>query len=807
MGKASGRSGGGGGNRNGGNAPSTKNRGNNQRSTAWTSTAPVASEIFLKYYKAQNLVPEEEWDQFLHALQQPLPTTFRLTSCRDVAPRLNQQIEETFVPFLTGIEHEGVPLEAPKKLSWYPGGFAWQLNIPRQAIRKQDAFKKFQHFLVHEADCGNLSRQEAVSMIPPLLLDVQPHHRVLDMCAAPGSKTVQLLEALIGSDKDAVDKSAGLLIANDSDAKRCHLLVHQSLHRVPGTGMMVTNHDATQLPGLRLPTSDTNSNKGKFIGDDKEEDEEADAEGGATTKRQRKYEPLLFDRILADVPCSGDGTLRKNLGIWREFNPGNGTGLHSLQLRILLRGIALLKPGGRLVYSTCSMNPIENEAVLSAALSLCPEMSILDVSSSLPELKRRPGMTDWVVLDSQGNPPRHPDEPVPTPAPAPAPAPEPTTTTERQGAPRNGKKTKEKVWSKTLWPSGKEKELGLEKALRIYGHLQDTGAFFVCVLVKDTNEVTETEKGGVETTKRTADDVEVAPEAKKAKSEPEEQAEAIFEEATVEEEVDVSTLPAEVVGANVFSTKTRDFKEEPFIYLNPEDEQVKIFSDFFDLSPSFPRENLLVRNAAGAPLRSIYFTSSSTRSLLLSNSFTRMRLISCGVKIFTRQDSTRNGTYTCKWRVNSEGLEVLRPYMGRKRIVVASVGMLKRLMRSLTVAFEELDEVAFKERVAEMDPGSCVLEVDAKGEGLLFEQKLSLPFWRSKNTVNLMVEKVEKSALSLRLFGEDVTPHKVGPKARDLAKAEGEAKTAIEADEAAPAMADAAVPLDVEAAAAAAEEA
>lgn len=60
----------------------------------------------------------------------------------------------------------------------YPNGFAWQLKAPRQAIRKQDQFKKFQHFLVHEADVGNISRQEAVSMIPPLLLDVQPHHYV-----------------------------------------------------------------------------------------------------------------------------------------------------------------------------------------------------------------------------------------------------------------------------------------------------------------------------------------------------------------------------------------------------------------------------------------------------------------------------------------------------------------------------------------------------------------------------------------------------------------------------------------------------
>lgn len=67
--------------------------------------------------------------------------------------------------------------------------------------------------------------------------------------------------------------------------------------------------------------------------------------------------------------CSGDGTVRKNPGIWGKWSPADGNGLHSLQLRILLRAMDLLKPGGRLVYSTCSMNPAENESVVAAALN------------------------------------------------------------------------------------------------------------------------------------------------------------------------------------------------------------------------------------------------------------------------------------------------------------------------------------------------------------------------------------------------------------------------------------------------------
>ena len=84
--------------------------------------------------------------------------------------------------------------------SRYPGGNAWQINLPRSAIRKSSAFEKLHKFLVTETESGFISRQEAVSMIPPLLLDVQPQHKVLDMCAAPGSKTTQLIELLHGND-------------------------------------------------------------------------------------------------------------------------------------------------------------------------------------------------------------------------------------------------------------------------------------------------------------------------------------------------------------------------------------------------------------------------------------------------------------------------------------------------------------------------------------------------------------------------------------------------------------------------------
>lgn len=101
-------------------------------------------------------------------------------------------------------------------------------------------------------------------------------------------------------------------------------------------------------------------------------------------------------------------------------------------------------------------------------------MSLLDVSSSLPELIRRPGMTSWKVLDNNMAPAPHPDDEAATAAAIEA---------------NSDKKNYRKAWSRTLWPNGKEAERGLERCLRLYPHLQDTGAFFVSVLIKSETPV------------------------------------------------------------------------------------------------------------------------------------------------------------------------------------------------------------------------------------------------------------------------------------------------------------------------------
>ena len=99
-------------------------------------------------------------------------------------------------------------------------------------------------------------------MVPPQLLGVKPSHKVLDLCAAPGSKTQQLLEALTtyeqpgADDGDTAQADGGFVIANDTDYRRCHLLVHQA-KRLKSPALLVTNHDAKLIPTRMLGAQGT----------------------------------------------------------------------------------------------------------------------------------------------------------------------------------------------------------------------------------------------------------------------------------------------------------------------------------------------------------------------------------------------------------------------------------------------------------------------------------------------------------------------------------------------------------------------
>ena len=236
------------------------------------------------------------------------------------------------------------------KIEWFTGvGSAWTLPFARG---KAEGEVKIILAALHET--GRITRQEAVSMIPAIALDAKPGDLVLDMCASPGSKTTQIAEHLEGK---------GIVMANEIANSRINTLVANTKRHGSITPMIV-HHDGRFIP--RVPESG-------------------------------------FDKILVDAPCTGSATTRKNPDVWKKWLPSGGKTLHKLQLELLIKAISLTKPGGRIVYSTCSLDPIENEAVISEILRLDIGITLSSASKLLTKLPGRSGMTDWPQLDETGN--------------------------------------------------------------------------------------------------------------------------------------------------------------------------------------------------------------------------------------------------------------------------------------------------------------------------------------------------------------------------------------------------------------------
>lgn len=398
-----------------------KNDSQDDRSTNNEKTIVMENTLFENYYKKQLVnLSENQFNSLLTYLKTPLPVSFRFTGSKSTSEDLKQFMINKVFPKISQVEIDGLKIPLPNCINWYPNEITYQFNVPRKILRKSKALQEFQSFLVHETTVGNISRQEVVSMIPVLLLDVKPGQYVLDTCASPGSKTAQIIEALDGNDN--TNFPDGLVIANDVDQSRCYTLVHQA-KRLQSPCLLVTNHPAQTFPRI------------------------------TTIKKQTMGKQILqFDRVLCDVPCSGDGTLRKNVNIWRRWNVCDGNGLHKLQKQILFRGCEMLKVGGRLVYSTCSFNPVENEAVVASVVSESEgALKIVNVDDRLNGLVRHNGLRHWGVSDKSGK-----------------------MFYERHGD----------LFVDSMFPPEMVDELGLERCMRIYPFDQNTGGFFVAVIEK-----------------------------------------------------------------------------------------------------------------------------------------------------------------------------------------------------------------------------------------------------------------------------------------------------------------------------------
>ncbi len=166
---------------------------------------------------------------------------------------------------------------------------------------------------------GHFYMQEAASMLPPALLDPQPGEMVLDMSAAPGSKTTQMA---------AMMRNTGVIVANDVQEKRLWTL-KAAQHRAGALNVVVTKK------------------VGQWFG---------------------RHMTERFDRVLCDAPCTAQGTCRKDTDALRYCSPDNIAKMARLQKELLEAAVHAAKVGGRIVYSTCTLTPEENEGVIAWAL-------------------------------------------------------------------------------------------------------------------------------------------------------------------------------------------------------------------------------------------------------------------------------------------------------------------------------------------------------------------------------------------------------------------------------------------------------
>jgi len=187
---------------------------------------------------------------------------------------------------------------------------------------------------------GHIHPQALTSCLVSLALHPEPDSLVLDLCAAPGGKTSHLAQ-LMGN--------TGLIVANELYRNR-HIPLGNTLTRLGVLNAVVTAYQAQEFP----------------------------------LKQQ-------FDFIVADVPCSGEGRFRKTRPDFTYWETKEKGLLPELQKKILLRAYQLLKPGGRILYATCTYNPAENEAVVAYLLQ---EKDAVLFPLKI-DLASEPGLSGW----------------------------------------------------------------------------------------------------------------------------------------------------------------------------------------------------------------------------------------------------------------------------------------------------------------------------------------------------------------------------------------------------------------------------
>lgn len=223
-----------------------------------------------------------------------------------------------------------------EKISWAREGYYYDATV-----------SPGRHVL-HEA--GAYYVQEPSAMAAVEVLGPKPGERILDLCAAPGGKSTQIAGRMQGQ---------GLLVSNEVIRERARVL-SQNVERMGVAGCVV----CSEKP-----------------------------------ERMAAFFPAFFDRVLVDAPCSGEGMFRKEEAAREEWSPETVWMCAERQALILEEAAKTVRPGGVLVYSTCTFSPEENEGTISAFLRAHEEYSIEETEL---EGSLSPGRVDWVERPAAG---------------------------------------------------------------------------------------------------------------------------------------------------------------------------------------------------------------------------------------------------------------------------------------------------------------------------------------------------------------------------------------------------------------------
>ncbi len=275
-------------------------------------------EAFLE--RVEHIIPDTQREAVLESFCVSKPPTFRANTLKISAEDLAKALTDRGIPF--------------QKVPWYPDAFILE-GVPQKTLTDTDLYAQ-----------GMLYVQNLSSMVPALVLDPHDGENILDLTAAPGSKTTQMAARM---------HNTGHIVANDkSTVRRYRLAANLKMQGV-------TNAEVTAMAGEVL---------------------------------WKKY-PEQFDRTLIDAPCSLEGTfLATYPKSYEDWTPKKVKILSKMQKFLLRSAISATKPGGIIVYSTCTLEPEENEGVVDWILEKEGESVVVeDIPLSIEVMVS--GITKW----------------------------------------------------------------------------------------------------------------------------------------------------------------------------------------------------------------------------------------------------------------------------------------------------------------------------------------------------------------------------------------------------------------------------